>query len=164
MGTKTSHKSVLSGITCEPELEPPRHPPRELTAEHRAAPTGTRASRGRDRKRCRPLTASAFASPDVQPRASASIYTKFRSRHNSPPLEPKRASHGGGGRDWGGSPGASGAAAARVQQPARQVVPQHMEAPALCVSPVCDTVNADIRVRTLHASAALNTVPPFGSS
>lgn len=93
MGTKASHKSVLSGITREPELEPRRRPPRELTAEHRAAPTGTRASRGRDRKRCRPLTASAFASPDVQPRASASIYTKFRSRHDSPPWEAGSGSH-----------------------------------------------------------------------
>lgn len=162
MGTEASHKSVLSGITREPELELPQHPPRELTAVLTDAPTDARASRGRDRKRCRLPTASAFALPDMQPRASVSIYTKFRSRHDSSPLEPERASQGGGGRDWGGAPGASGAVAARVHQSARRVTTQHMKAPALCVSPVCDTVTVDIhvhmdiRVYTLHVSAAPN--------
>lgn len=99
MGTEASgHKSVLSGITHEPELEPPQRTPFELTAE----PTDAGVSRGRDRKRAAaPLTASAFASPDVSQErplpfvpSSGAGTTHFHWSPSGPPRDR--------GRDWAG--------------------------------------------------------------
>lgn len=101
MGTEASHKSVLSSITHKPKLEPPQRPPCELTAE----PTDAGASRGSDRKlAAAPLTASAFASPDVSQErplpfvpSSGAGTTHLRWSPSEPPRER--------GRDWGGHRG-----------------------------------------------------------
>lgn len=104
MGTEASHKSVLSSIIHKPELEPPQRPPCELTAE----PTDAGASRGSDRKlAAAPLTASAFASPDVSQErplpfvpSSGAGTTHLRWSPSGPPRER--------GRDWGGHRGFRG--------------------------------------------------------
>lgn len=136
MGTEASgHKSVLSGITHEPELEHPQRRPFKLTAE----PTDAGASRGRDRKlAAAPLTASAFASPDVSQErplplvpSSGAGTTHLRWSPSGPPRER--------GRDWGGGP--LGLQGLRLLMP---ISPPAGDG----VSPVCDTVSTDMCAHT----------------
>ena len=112
----------------------PQHPPFELTAE----PTDASASCGRDRKlAAAPLTASAFASPDVSQErplpfvpSSGSGTTHLRWSPSGPPRDR--------GRDWGGAPGLQGL---------RLLVPTSPPA-GDGVSLVCDAVSADICAHT----------------
>lgn len=104
-----SQECPPSIIHESPNRKLPERPPRELVDEHTVAPADTGMSRSRDRKpTAAPLTASTLSSPNVQPRASTSVYTKFRNRQNSPPLESRGGLPGRRGQRLGRGTGAFG--------------------------------------------------------